>query len=171
MLGRNELHLHTATGATSIYVLPQIEEAPGIAGRPLASLTYPVVAKIDILAYPAGAGGKLYQPGYSTADLGATAAAASPSTLPRGGKGKTAPNREQQQHHHHHQHHHRRGSEDRHHHGRPYMLRAELHKILTTDGEALTDEEVDELLRECRPDQEGRIVYEGYRRMLIDPSL
>lgn len=55
--------------------------------------------------------------------------------------------------------------------GRPYVTRAELQKILTREGEALTDEEVDELLRECRPDDEGRIVYEGYRRMLIDPSL
>ncbi|CAN0375874.1 unnamed protein product [Ectocarpus sp. 8 AP-2014] len=55
--------------------------------------------------------------------------------------------------------------------GRPYVARAELQKILTREGEALTDEEVDELLRECRPDEEGRIVYEGYRRMLIDPSL
>lgn len=55
--------------------------------------------------------------------------------------------------------------------GRSYIARAELQRILTQEGEALTDEEVDELLRECRPDDEGRIVYEGYRRMLIDPSL
>eukprot|EP00904_Undaria_pinnatifida_P009832 jgi/Undpi1/597/HiC_scaffold_10.g04061.m1 len=55
--------------------------------------------------------------------------------------------------------------------GEPYVTRAELQKILTREGEVLTDEEMDELLRECRPDDEGRIVYEGYRRMLIDPSL
>lgn len=55
--------------------------------------------------------------------------------------------------------------------GKPYVARAELQKILTADGEALTDEEVNELLRECRPDEHGRIIYEGYRRMLIDPSL
>lgn len=55
--------------------------------------------------------------------------------------------------------------------GQPYVTRAELQKILTREGEVLTDEEMDELLRECRPDDEGRIVYEGYRRMLIDPSL
>ncbi len=42
---------------------------------------------------------------------------------------------------------------------------------MTRDGECLTDEEVEQLLRECKPDEEGRIVYEGYRRMLIDPSL
>lgn len=53
----------------------------------------------------------------------------------------------------------------------PYIMRAELQKILTREGEALTDEEIDELLRECRPDDKGRIVYEGYRRMLMDPSL
>lgn len=86
---------------------------------------------------------------------------AASSTLPGGDKGETKSNR---------QHHQRRDSDDGRH-GRPYLLRAELQKILTTDGEALTDEEVDELLRECRPDEEGRIVYEGYRRMLIDPSL
>lgn len=55
--------------------------------------------------------------------------------------------------------------------GQPYVTRAELQKILTQEGEVLTDEEMDELVRECRPDDEGRIVYEGYRRMLIDPSL
>lgn len=55
--------------------------------------------------------------------------------------------------------------------GRAYVTRAELQKILTREGEALTDEEVDELLRECKPDAKGRVVYEGYRRMLIDPSL
>lgn len=62
---------------------------------------------------------------------------------------------------------------DSEHHGRglPYVARAELHVILTRDGECLTDEEVEQLLRECKPDEEGRIVYEGYRRMLIDPSL
>lgn len=54
---------------------------------------------------------------------------------------------------------------------RPYVTRAELLKMLTREGEALTDEEVHELLRECRPDEEGRIVYEGYRRMLMDPSI
>lgn len=77
------------------------------------------------------------------------------------GKREATPNRQQRQ---------RRDSENGHH-GRAYIARAELHKILTKDGEALTDEEVDELLRECRPDEEGRIAYEGYRRMLIDPSL
>lgn len=64
-----------------------------------------------------------------------------------------------------------RGNEAGRSNGRPYVQRAELQKVLTREGEALTDEEVDELLRECRPDDEGRIVYEGYRRMLIDPSL
>lgn len=78
------------------------------------------------------------------------------------GKREATPNRQQRQ---------RRDSENGRHHGRAYIARAELQKILTKDGEALTDEEVDELLRECRPDEEGRIVYEGYRRMLIDPSL
>lgn len=104
----------------------------------------------------AGAGGKLYRPGSSVKDLEAS------SMLPRGGRGETIQDRRQQR---------RRGSDNGGSHGRPYVARAELQKILTRDGEALTDEEVDELLRECRPDEEGRIVYEGYRRMLIDPSL
>eukprot|EP00903_Cladosiphon_okamuranus_P016717 g15409.t1 len=114
-----------------------------------------------------GTGGKLYHPGSSATDLGAIAVAveASPAS-PRWSKGETRPNRQQRQQ----QHHQRRDSDDGRH-GRPYILRAELQKILTTHGEALTDEEADELLRECRPDEEGRIVYEGYRRMLIDPSL
>lgn len=78
-----------------------------------------------------------------------------------GGVGEAMPHRQQNQ----------RRDSDNGGHGRQYIARAELQKILTRDGEALTDEEVDELLRECRPDEEGRIVYEGYRRMLIDPSL
>eukprot|EP00752_Nemacystus_decipiens_P001244 g1243.t1 len=105
-----------------------------------------------------GTGGKIYHPGSSASGLGAIDAS---SMLSGSGKGEAPPNRQQSQH--------RDSSHGRH--GRAYIARAELQKILTTDGEALTDEEVDELLRECRPDEEGRIVYEGYRRMLIDPSL
>lgn len=113
---------------------------------------------MGIITCPADAGGKVYQPGSSVTGLGALEAS---SMLSGGGRGGAIPHRQPRQ---------RRDSENGRH-GRAYIARAELQKILTTDGEALTDEEVDELLRECRPDEEGRIVYEGYRRMLIDPSL
>lgn len=109
-----------------------------------------------------GTGGKLYRPSSAAANSGALEGS---SALSGRGKGETAQNRQQ------HQQQHQRRDSDNDRHGRPYIARAELQKILTRDGEALTDEEVDELLRECRPDEEGRIVYEGYRRMLIDPSL
>jgi hypothetical protein len=54
---------------------------------------------------------------------------------------------------------------------RPYISALEFRKIMTTEGEKLTEEEAEEMLRECKPDASGRIFYEGYRRMLIDQSL
>ncbi|CAM9899034.1 unnamed protein product, partial [Ectocarpus sp. 12 AP-2014] len=88
-----------------------------------------------------GTGGKLMPSGASPIGFDATGASAEMSGGGDGGQ--------------HYRHHQQRGDSDisggdsR---GRPYVARAELQKILTREGEALTDEEVDELLRECRPD-------------------
>ena len=35
----------------------------------------------------------------------------------------------------------------------------------------LSDEEATEMVRECKPDEMGRIFFENYRRMLIDTTV
>jgi hypothetical protein len=46
----------------------------------------------------------------------------------------------------------------------------QLFEIMTKYGEKLSDEEAAEMVRECRPDSQGRIFFENYRRMLIDTT-
>jgi Ca2+-binding EF-hand superfamily protein len=89
------------------------------------------------------------------------------------------------------------GAEQRDEMGRPYLLVADLRKVLTTCGEVLSDQEVDQLLRDCKPvygaasastgtargggggaagakagsvnsgEGDGKIFYENYRAMLL----
>ena len=40
-----------------------------------------------------------------------------------------------------------------------FISTIEFRKIMTSEGERLTEEEVEEMLRECIPDEEGRIFY------------
>eukprot|EP00611_Tribonema_gayanum_P006371 TRINITY_DN1566_c0_g1_i1.p1 TRINITY_DN1566_c0_g1~~TRINITY_DN1566_c0_g1_i1.p1 ORF type:complete len:305 (-),score=91.64 TRINITY_DN1566_c0_g1_i1:744-1658(-) len=51
--------------------------------------------------------------------------------------------------------------------GRDFIAAADLRRVLTHECERLTDEEAAELLQECRPDADGRVHFEGYRRMLV----
>ncbi len=48
-----------------------------------------------------------------------------------------------------------------------YINEADLRHALTSSGEVLTDEEADELLRECKPEN-GRIYFDQYKTMLLD---
>jgi Ca2+-binding EF-hand superfamily protein len=79
------------------------------------------------------------------------------------------------------------GAEQRDDMGRPYLLVADLRKVLTTCGDVLSDQEVDKLLRDCKPfysgapgaagggggaktskrEGDGKIFYENYRAMLL----
>jgi Ca2+-binding EF-hand superfamily protein len=65
--------------------------------------------------------------------------------------------------------------------GQPYLLAADLRRVLTSEGEAedvMNDEEVDQLIAECRPvytlekdgTRIGKISFEQYRTMLLDKS-
>ena len=47
-----------------------------------------------------------------------------------------------------------------------YITATRLRQVLTENGELLTDEEADELIRDCRPDFLGRIFFHQYRAML-----
>lgn len=51
-----------------------------------------------------------------------------------------------------------------------YIPKDKLFEIMTKYGEKLTDEEAAEMVRECRPDESGRIFFENYRTMLIDTT-
>ena len=49
-----------------------------------------------------------------------------------------------------------------------FIPKEKLYEIMTKYGEKLTDEEAAEMIRECNPDEVGRIFFENYRHMLID---
>jgi len=51
--------------------------------------------------------------------------------------------------------------------GTGYILIAELRHVLTNIGEKLTDEEVDELLREAEVSAEGKIKYDDFVRIML----
>jgi len=55
--------------------------------------------------------------------------------------------------------------------GKKYILASELRRILTTLGQKLTDEEADELLRECTKNNSDRIFLEQYRAMLLNSTV
>jgi Ca2+-binding EF-hand superfamily protein len=49
-----------------------------------------------------------------------------------------------------------------------FIPKEKLFEIMTKYGDKLTDEEAAEMIRECNPDEVGRIFFENYRHMLID---
>lgn len=54
--------------------------------------------------------------------------------------------------------------------GEEYITKEKLFEVMTKYGDRLTDEEAAEMIRECNPDEEGRIFFEKYRTMLIDTT-
>ena len=62
--------------------------------------------------------------------------------------------------------------------GNKYLLASDLRKVLTRQGDKLSDEEADELIRDCSPvytimpsgKKVGKIYFEHYRAMLIDST-
>lgn len=58
--------------------------------------------------------------------------------------------------------------------GNGYISAAELRHVMTNLGEKLTDEEVDEMIREADIDGDGQVNYEGKREafaVLVAPLL
>lgn len=51
--------------------------------------------------------------------------------------------------------------------GNGYISAAELRHVMTNLGEKLTDEEVDEMIREADVDGDGQINYEEFVRMMM----
>lgn len=51
-----------------------------------------------------------------------------------------------------------------------FIPKEKLFEIMTRYGDMLSDEEAAEMIRECNPDEAGRIFFESYRRMLIDTT-
>ena len=51
--------------------------------------------------------------------------------------------------------------------GNQLISAAELRQVMTTLGEKLTDEEVDEMIREADIDGDGQINYEEFVRMMM----
>ena len=51
--------------------------------------------------------------------------------------------------------------------GNGFISAAELRHVMTNLGEKLTDEEVDEMIREADVDGDGQVNYEGKRRITI----
>ncbi len=49
-----------------------------------------------------------------------------------------------------------------------YIPSKKLFEIMTKYGDKLSDEEAADMVRECKPDEQGRIFFENYRTMLID---
>jgi hypothetical protein len=55
--------------------------------------------------------------------------------------------------------------------GREYILDKDLRSVATTYGDVLTDEEADQMIKECKPDNLGRIFFSEYEAMLTDDTL
>ena len=55
--------------------------------------------------------------------------------------------------------------------GNGYISAAELRHVMTNLGEKLTDEEVDEMIREADVDGDGQINYEGTRDVTLPQNL
>ncbi len=51
-----------------------------------------------------------------------------------------------------------------------YLKESDLRMALVTNGDPFTDEEVEELIRECKP-IDGKIYFDQYKTMLLDPGL
>jgi hypothetical protein len=51
-----------------------------------------------------------------------------------------------------------------------YIPKEKMFEIMTKYGDKLSEEEATELIRECKPDEMGRIFFENYRTMLIDTT-
>lgn len=51
-----------------------------------------------------------------------------------------------------------------------YIPKAKLFEIMTKYGDKLSDEEATQMIRECKPDEQGRIFFDNYRTMLIDTT-
>jgi len=51
-----------------------------------------------------------------------------------------------------------------------FIPKEKVFEIMTKYGDKLSDEEAAEMIRECKPDSQGRIFFENYRRMLIDTT-
>lgn len=51
--------------------------------------------------------------------------------------------------------------------GNGYISAAELRHVMTSLGEKLTEEEVDEMIREADIDQDGQINYEEFVKMMV----
>jgi len=51
--------------------------------------------------------------------------------------------------------------------GNGYISAAELRHVMTNLGEKLTDEEVDEMIREADVDNDGQINYEEFAKMMV----
>ena len=51
--------------------------------------------------------------------------------------------------------------------GNGFISAAELRHVMTNLGEKLTDEEVDEMIREADIDGDGQVNYEGKHRLLL----
>lgn len=54
--------------------------------------------------------------------------------------------------------------------GNGYISAAELRHVMTNLGEKLTDEEVDEMIREADIDGDGQVNYEGKSSLLSSPA-
>eukprot|EP00949_MAST-11_sp_MAST-11-sp1_P004691 g4691.t1 len=55
--------------------------------------------------------------------------------------------------------------------GNGFISAAELRHIMTNLGEKLTDEEVDEMIREADIDGDGQINYEEFVKMMMSKSI
>ena len=51
--------------------------------------------------------------------------------------------------------------------GNGFISAAKLRRVMTNLGEKLTDEELDELIREADVNGDGRIGYEGFKKMMM----
>jgi len=55
--------------------------------------------------------------------------------------------------------------------GNGFISAAELRHVMTNLGEKLTDEEVDEMIREADIDGDGQVNYEDFKAMKLDPDM